>query len=151
MDVVIAYMPSILKGTWITVAVALASVLLSVVLGLLGAWGKLAKLAAANRLADAYTTLIRGVPDLVLMLLLFFSIPRGEVEAGFACGMNGGRSVVDIPLRRRKRTRLRPKQCSIQKRSRGQSNSPALEFTTSTCRSFATTSSTACRSTLRRG
>lgn len=86
MDVVIAYMPSILKGTWVTVAVALASVLLSVVLGLLGAWGKLAKPATANRLADAYTTLIRGVPDLVLMLILFYGGQQLLNDLGEATG-----------------------------------------------------------------
>jgi His/Glu/Gln/Arg/opine family amino acid ABC transporter permease subunit len=72
MDTVIAYMPSILKGTWITIAVAVCSIVLAVLLGLLGAWGKLAVSKVANIFADAYTTLIRGVPDLVLMLLLFY-------------------------------------------------------------------------------
>ena len=138
MDAVVAYLPAILKGTSITIAVAVCSVVLAVLLGLLGAWGKLARSRAANAATGAYTTLIRGVPDLVLMLLLFYggqqllndlgaatkwwgyieinhftaavftigfiygaymtetfrgaylSIPRGEVEAGIACGMSGG-------------------------------------------------------------
>jgi His/Glu/Gln/Arg/opine family amino acid ABC transporter permease subunit len=137
MDVVISYMPLILKGTWVTVAVSIASILLAVVLGLLGAWAKLSKSRVANSFAGAYTTLVRGVPDLVLMLLIFYggqqllndlgastglwgyleidqftagfmtigfifgaymtetfrgaylAIPRGEVEAGIACGMSG--------------------------------------------------------------
>lgn len=72
MDTVIAYLPSILDGTLVTIAVALASLVLAVVLGLLGAWAKLSKSRAAQRAGNAYTTLVRGVPDLVLMLLLFF-------------------------------------------------------------------------------
>ena len=138
MDTVVAYLPAIVKGTSITIAVAVCSLVLAVLLGLLGAWGKLARSRAANAATGAYTTLIRGVPDLVLMLLLFYggqqllndlgaatkwwryieinhftaavftigfiygaymtetfrgaylSIPRGEVEAGIACGMSGG-------------------------------------------------------------
>ena len=70
MDAVIAYLPAILRGTSITIAVALCSVALAVLLGLLGAWGKLAASRVANAVTGAYTTLIRGVPDLVLMLLL---------------------------------------------------------------------------------
>jgi len=72
MDTVIAYFPLLMKGTGITIAVAIASVLLSVLMGLLGAWGKLSKNKTAQKVANTYTTLIRGIPDLVLMLLLFF-------------------------------------------------------------------------------
>jgi len=42
-----------------------------VVLGLLGAAAKLSPLRIFNLPATFYTTLIRGVPDLVLMLLIF--------------------------------------------------------------------------------
>ena len=72
METVVAYMPSILQGTWITIAIALCSVILAVLLGLLGAWAKLSRSRLARNIGAAYTTLIRGVPDLVLMLLLFF-------------------------------------------------------------------------------
>ena len=89
MDTVIAYMPSILKGTWITVAVAVCSVLIAVLLGLLGAWGKLASSKLANKLCEAYTTLVRGVPDLVLMLLLFYGGQQLLNDLGDATGWWG--------------------------------------------------------------
>ena len=41
-------------------------------LGVVGALAKTSKSAAAQTVAGVYTTLIRGVPDLVLMLLIFF-------------------------------------------------------------------------------
>jgi polar amino acid transport system permease protein/octopine/nopaline transport system permease protein len=41
-------------------------------LGLLGAGAKLSRFRSARALADAYTTVIRGVPELVILLLLFF-------------------------------------------------------------------------------
>jgi histidine transport system permease protein len=42
--------------------------------GLLGASAKLSKSRALSGIATVYTTIIRGVPDLVLMLLLFYSL-----------------------------------------------------------------------------
>lgn len=64
----------IADGTWQTVKLALLSLLLAIVLGLLGASAKVARHRSLNRIASFYTTLIRGVPDLVMMLLLFYSI-----------------------------------------------------------------------------
>uniref|UniRef100_UPI0033410D9F ABC transporter permease n=1 Tax=Castellaniella defragrans TaxID=75697 RepID=UPI0033410D9F len=68
------YGPLLLAGTWVTVKLALLSLAVAVGLGLLGAWAKLSTARGARLAATAYTTLIRGVPDLVLMLLIFFSM-----------------------------------------------------------------------------
>ena len=66
--------PLLLEGTWMTIKLSLLSLLVSVVLGLLGASAKLSGAAALRVPAQLYTTLIRGVPDLVLMLLIFYSL-----------------------------------------------------------------------------
>jgi histidine transport system permease protein len=68
------YGPLILAGTWQTVKLAVLSLALSFALGLVGAAGKLSRNRFSQGAATVYTTLIRGVPDLVLMLLLFYSI-----------------------------------------------------------------------------
>lgn len=68
------YGPLILAGTWVTIQLALLSLVVAVVLGLMGAWAKLSDAWLPRLVATAYTTLIRGVPDLVLMLLIFFSM-----------------------------------------------------------------------------
>ena len=68
------YGPLILAGTWQTVKLAVLSLAFAFVLGLIGAAAKLSKNRLSRTLATGYTTLIRGVPDLVLMLLLFYSI-----------------------------------------------------------------------------
>ncbi|WP_298015084.1 ABC transporter permease [uncultured Castellaniella sp.] len=68
------YGPLLLAGTWVTIQLAVLSLLVALGLGLLGAWAKLSDSWSARLLATAYTTLIRGVPDLVLMLLIFFSL-----------------------------------------------------------------------------
>lgn len=68
------YGPIILAGTSQTIKLSLLSLTLSFVLGLFGAAAKLSKNRFTYRVSTAYTTLVRGVPDLVLMLLLFYSL-----------------------------------------------------------------------------
>lgn len=64
------YTDLILDGARMTLQLTVCSLLLALVIGLIG--------AAANRplsgFFSAYTTLIRGVPDLVLMLLIFYGL-----------------------------------------------------------------------------
>lgn len=66
------YGPTILGGAIITIELAVFSLILAVFLGLLGAMAKLSDSRTAKGIATFYTTIIRGVPDLVWMMLLFF-------------------------------------------------------------------------------
>lgn len=66
------YGPSIFGGAIITLELAVYSLVLAIFLGLMGAWGKMSRNRLAKGTATFYTTLIRGVPDLVWMMLLFF-------------------------------------------------------------------------------
>jgi len=66
------YLPMILKGMVLTVEVALLSLLLSFVLGVLAASARLYGGFISRKVAAVYTTVIRGIPDLVLMMLIFF-------------------------------------------------------------------------------
>ncbi len=68
------YGPQIFAGTVTTVELSLLSLIVSFILGLLGASAKLSKNRVARGVATLYTTIIRGVPDLVLMLLIFYSL-----------------------------------------------------------------------------
>lgn len=63
---------SILAGAALTMEVALLSLAMATVLGVAGALAKLSKSAFARMVASIYTTIIRGVPDLILMMLVFF-------------------------------------------------------------------------------
>ena len=140
MDTIIEYQGQLLQGTWVTIQLAIFSLVFSVFFGLLGAWAKLSSNRLAQKTAAGYTTIVRGIPDLVLILLVFFggqelvnsigdltglwdyaeisqfaagvgtigvvfggymaetfrgailAIPRGQIEAGVACGM--GRMLV---------------------------------------------------------
>jgi len=66
------YLGILLEGAWLTIQVALLSLLLAVFLGLLGALAKLSHSVFLKGIATLYTTIIRGIPDLILMLLIFF-------------------------------------------------------------------------------
>jgi histidine transport system permease protein len=68
------YGPQILAGTVTTIELSVLSLLVSFLIGLLGASAKLSKNRIISGIATIYTTIIRGVPDLVLMLLIFYSL-----------------------------------------------------------------------------
>ena len=66
------YFQSILMGSLLTVAVSLASVFTATILGLLGASAKLSGKRPLVWLATLYTSIVRGIPELVMMLLIFY-------------------------------------------------------------------------------
>jgi len=66
------YGPSIFEGTVLTLEVSFSALLIAMVLGIIGALSKLSHSSILRIVAQTYTTVIRGVPDLVLMLLVYF-------------------------------------------------------------------------------
>ncbi len=66
------YLVSLLEGAWLTLQVAVLSLVLALLLGLVGASAKLSRIALLRIPALAYTTVVRGIPDLVMMLLVFY-------------------------------------------------------------------------------
>lgn len=66
------YGPRLLEGALVTLELAVLSLILAVILGLLTASAKMSRNWLLHRIGTLYTTIIRGVPDLVLMMLLFF-------------------------------------------------------------------------------
>ncbi|BEV72717.1 histidine ABC transporter permease HisQ [Paludibacterium sp. THUN1379] len=69
--------PMIWDGTMVTLELAVLSLLLAFAIGLVGAAAKLSSNPLLSMVSTVYTTLIRGVPDLVLMLLIFYSLQIG--------------------------------------------------------------------------
>ncbi|HVI92098.1 MAG TPA: ABC transporter permease subunit, partial [Dongiaceae bacterium] len=63
----------LLRGLGLTVQISLCAYAVGFCLGLLGAGAKLSHNIWLRRLADLYTTIIRAVPELLLILLLFYS------------------------------------------------------------------------------
>jgi len=87
------YFSSILQGALLTVGVSLAALMVAVLLGLLGAVAKLSGRPLVVGLATVYTTLVRGVPELVLMLLIYYG---GTIGLNNLLEAMGSKSSVDI-------------------------------------------------------
>lgn len=66
------YGASLLAGAGLSIAVAFVSLAIAMVLGVAGASAKLSRSRVLRGIAQIYTTVIRGVPDLVMMFLVFY-------------------------------------------------------------------------------
>ncbi len=87
------YGPSIFEGTLLTLEVSIASLFVAILLGAAGAMAKLSRSLVLSSLAKTYTTVIRGIPDLVLMLLVFFG---GQVLINKLAPLVGYDQYIDI-------------------------------------------------------
>jgi polar amino acid transport system permease protein len=65
--------PQFIAGTLVTVEVSVCSYLVGIVLGLVGAGGKLSASRPIRLLSELYTTGVRSVPELLLIILLFYT------------------------------------------------------------------------------
>ncbi len=68
---------SLLAGLLSTIQIALGAYALGLMIGLLGAVGKISGPAPLRWVLELYTTLIRAIPELVLILLLYYSGTAG--------------------------------------------------------------------------
>ncbi len=66
------YLPLLLRGAGVSLCVMLVSLLVALLLGLVNALIKLFGPRWLRWFSTGYTTLVRGIPELVIMLLLFF-------------------------------------------------------------------------------
>ena len=66
------YGASLLTGAGLSVAVALCSLAVAMLLGLAGASARLSRSRVLRGAAQVYTTVIRGVPDLIMMFLVYY-------------------------------------------------------------------------------
>jgi len=87
------FLPSLIEGAGTTLSVAICSLLIAVALGMVGALMKLSRSSVLKGVATVYTTVIRGVPDLVLMLLIFYG---GQLAINELAPKFGVKEVLDI-------------------------------------------------------
>jgi His/Glu/Gln/Arg/opine family amino acid ABC transporter permease subunit len=148
MDLFAGWGPTLAQGAWMAVQVAGLSSLFGVLLGILAALACQSRSGLLRRAAGAYITTVRGLPQLLLILLVYFgstvaltklvalvvpgarpvevppypagvfalalifgayaaevfrgamrAVPRGQVEAAVAIGMNGWQvfALVQLP------------------------------------------------------
>jgi len=85
-----------LRGALMTMAVAVCSYLFGIVIGILFASFKLSKRAVLRYAAEFYTTVVRGIPELLVIYLVFFG--GGTLLRTVASGMFGYEGYIDPPL-----------------------------------------------------
>lgn len=81
--------PALLAAALMTVAVALAGFLLGAAAGAAGAWAKVSGGPALRGLAGAYTTVLRGIPDLLVIFLFYFGSSAVLTPLGRLFGASG--------------------------------------------------------------
>jgi len=79
----------LMLGTLMTVALSVSGFLLGALLGILASWAKIDGTRLLRLLAEAYTTLIRGVPDLLIIYLFYFGGSAAITAIGSWFGASG--------------------------------------------------------------
>jgi octopine/nopaline transport system permease protein len=82
-----------LRAALMTLAVSVSSMLLGLVFGAVGAAAKLSAIAPLRWLAEGYTTVARGVPELLIIYLLFFG---GNGAVMFVAGLFGYHGYIEL-------------------------------------------------------
>lgn len=85
-----------LRGMLMTLAVATCAFLLSLVFGTIFASFKLSRVKVLNFIGGLYTTLIRGIPELLVIYLVFFG--GGTVLRHIARTLFGFDGYIDLPV-----------------------------------------------------
>jgi len=79
----------LMLGALMTIALSVSGFLLGAVLGILASWAKISGNRVARLLAETYTTLIRGVPDLLIIYLFYFGGSAAITAIGNWLGKDG--------------------------------------------------------------
>ena len=69
---VLAFMPLVMEGAIVTITLSVGGTLLAMLFGILGTAARLSDRRALRWTGAAYVGVVRAVPDLVLMLIIFF-------------------------------------------------------------------------------
>jgi len=80
---------TLLFGAALSLAVAVCGVLLGAVIGVFGAWAKICGGKFVRGVANAYTTILRGVPDLLIIYLIYFGSSSVLTAIGRFYGASG--------------------------------------------------------------
>ena len=87
------YFYHIVLGAWVTLKIALCSLAFATVLGIIAAAMKLSANKILRRIAFLYSTVIRGIPDLILLLLIFYG---AQIIVNYLAPIFGHSDYVDV-------------------------------------------------------
>ena len=100
---VVPSIPYILKGIGVTLQIVVGATILGLVLGVLLALCKIGKITILRLLADFYTSIFRGTPLVLQLMLIYYAIPQlFDIQidpmpaAILAFGLNSGAYISEI-------------------------------------------------------
>ena len=74
--------PFLLKGVWIAVQITVLSVLLGMVIGIAVAFLRIYGTKWAKKAVQGYEWIFRGIPQLVLLFIIYFGLPEIGIKIG---------------------------------------------------------------------
>jgi len=100
---IVPYIPFILEGIWVTLQFVIISIIFGFILGTGLALCKISKIKALNWFGDAYTSIFRGTPLILQLMIIYFAIPQLTgydispfLSAILAFGLNSSAYVSEI-------------------------------------------------------
>jgi arginine/lysine/histidine transport system permease protein len=100
---IVPYIPFILEGIWVTLQFVIISIIFGFILGTGLALCKISKVKAWNWFGDAYTSIFRGTPLILQLMIIYFAIPQLTgydispfLSAILAFGLNSSAYVSEI-------------------------------------------------------
>ncbi|MFB4168062.1 amino acid ABC transporter permease [Virgibacillus sp. JSM 102003] len=100
---IVPYIPFILEGIWVTLKFVSMSIIVGFILGILLALCKITKVPFLKKLADVYTSIFRGTPLILQLMIIYFAVPQLTgydipefLTAVLAFGLNSAAYVSEI-------------------------------------------------------
>lgn len=75
------------QGMVTTLFISFSSYAIAISIGMLGAWSKLCHIKALNRAGEVYTTVVRSLPELLLIFLIFYAGTRALASLLIGLGL----------------------------------------------------------------
>ncbi|RDW15041.1 amino acid ABC transporter permease [Oceanobacillus chungangensis] len=100
---IVPYIPFMIEGIWVTLGFVFVSILIGLILGIILALFKITKSKLLIGVADVYTSIFRGTPLILQLMIIYFAIPQltgydigAFVSAIMAFGLNSAAYVSEI-------------------------------------------------------
>ncbi|UCZ53160.1 amino acid ABC transporter permease [Bacillus shivajii] len=100
---IVPSIPYILQGIWVTLQIVAVSAVLGFIIGIFLSLLKIGKIKTLRWLADAYTSVFRGTPLVLQLMIIYYGMPQvlgidipAFAAAVIAFGLNSGAYVSEI-------------------------------------------------------
>jgi arginine/lysine/histidine transport system permease protein len=100
---IVPSIPYILEGIWVTVKIVSVAAIIGFLLGVILSLFKIGKIKPLRWFADAYTSIFRGTPLILQLMIIYYGLPQvtgydvpAFLAAVLAFGLNSGAYVSEV-------------------------------------------------------